>query len=74
MMATSVLWYVLQEAMTTMVDCNKGAQDCTTQHPTIYFCHIAGEQAMIAKAKAPAMKYITTMTTSSTRNDQFLMS
>jgi hypothetical protein len=37
MMATSALWYiVLQEAMTTMVDCDKGTQDGATQQPTIY--------------------------------------
>ncbi len=39
--ATSILWYiVLQEAMTTMVDCNKRMQDCATQWPTKYLCCI----------------------------------
>ncbi len=52
-MATSVSWYViLQEAITTMVDCNKGVQDGTMQHPTVYLCCIAGEQALIAKAQS----------------------
>jgi hypothetical protein len=51
MMATSVPWYViLQEAMTTMVDCVKGVQDSAMQQPTKYLCHIAMEQATIAKA------------------------
>jgi hypothetical protein len=31
---------VLQEAMTMMVDCNKGTQDCATQQPTEYLCCI----------------------------------
>jgi hypothetical protein len=53
MMAMSVPWYVtLQEAKTTMVDCNKEARDGATQQPTIYFCCIAGGQAMIAKAQS----------------------
>jgi hypothetical protein len=37
MMAMSIPWYViLQEAMTTMVDCIKGAQDGAMQQPTKY--------------------------------------
>jgi hypothetical protein len=53
MTATSVPWYVTsQEAMTTMVDCNKEARDSATQQPTINFCRIAGERAIIAKAQS----------------------
>jgi hypothetical protein len=53
MTAKSVAWYATsQEAMTTMVDCNKAAQDGITQQPTIYFCCIAGERAMITKAQS----------------------
>jgi hypothetical protein len=52
-MATSIPCYVIsQEAITWMVDCNKGVRDGATQQPTIYFCCIAGEQAMIAKAQS----------------------
>jgi hypothetical protein len=53
MTATSVPWYITsQEAMTTMVDCDKEARDGATQQPTIYFCRIAGEWAMIANAQS----------------------
>jgi hypothetical protein len=53
MTATSIPCYViLQEAMTTMVDCVKGTQDCATQQPTKFLYRIAREQAMIAKARS----------------------
>jgi hypothetical protein len=53
MLATSILWYVVsQEAMTTMVDCNNGVQHHTMHQPTIYFCCIAGEWAVITKAQS----------------------
>jgi len=53
MTATSVPWYViLQEAMTTMVDCIKGARDRATQQPTKFLYRIARERAMIAKARS----------------------
>jgi hypothetical protein len=53
MMATSILCYVVsQKAMTTMVDCNEGTGDCTTQQPIKYLCRIAREQAIIAKAQS----------------------